>query len=286
MRITLESVRLRLLLMPLAAAALTIGCGDGHALDSTVGPSADAPALLAADTGGAATASTSRDFEALAKGGRGGGSGKDKDKAKHTDTENETDTDDDDDDDEDAGKPDGDRGHKPDHGNGGPGRSHEDRVVGFVSAKTSDSLTVKGITVVVGKDAVIRHGHRSLTIGDIEVGNHIQARGEMDGTKLVATEIKVEGTRHDTDEDEADEDEDEDEAEAKGTVFEFSGASGCPAVTFKVGETAGTATKVTTTSTTTFSGVTCATLANGAKVEVEGTKQTDGSITAASVKLK
>jgi hypothetical protein len=43
---------------------------------------------------------------------------------------------------------------------------------------------------------------------------------------------------------------------------------------------------VTTTATTTFSGVTCATLANGARVEVEGTRQADGSITGAAVELK
>jgi hypothetical protein len=74
--------------------------------------------------------------------------------------------------------------------------------------------------------------------------------------------------------------------EVEGTVFEFSGAAGCPAVTFKVGPVLRLATTVTTTASTTFAGVTCATLANGVKVEVEGTKQADGSITAASVELK
>lgn len=351
MRMTLESVRLRLLLIPLAAAALTMGCGDGNALKSTIGPSDGSSTFLTADNGsGVAMASMNGDFETLAKGGNGGG--KDKDKGK--DTETDTDTDTDTDDDSSSGKPDKDRGNKPDHGNGGPGRSHEDRVVGFVSAKAADSLTVNGMTVVAGEDAVIRHGHRRLTMDDIQVGDHIQARGAMDGTKLVATEIKVEDTGNDNDDAAAD------SAEVKGaiaelnqtttpcpnltfkigttvvktnssttfddttcadlangkvvevegtkqadgsilakkveleagadeivgTVFEFPGASGCPAVTFKVGATAATATKVTTTATTTFSGVTCATLANGAKVEVEGTKQADGSITAASVELK
>ena len=74
--------------------------------------------------------------------------------------------------------------------------------------------------------------------------------------------------------------------EVTGTVFEFSGAASCPAATFKVGPVLSLATAVTLTPTTTFSGVTCAAIANGAMVEIEGTKQVDGSITAANVELK
>jgi hypothetical protein len=75
----------------------------------------------------------------------------------------------------------------------------------------------------------------------------------------------------------------------KGVVSELTGTASCAtpataALTFKVGP-ALTATTVKTTGTTTFTGVTCATLANGANVEVEGTKQADGSLTAVSVEL-
>jgi predicted ribosome-associated RNA-binding protein Tma20 len=77
--------------------------------------------------------------------------------------------------------------------------------------------------------------------------------------------------------------------EVTGTVFELTGTASCttptPALTFKVGATALTATTVNSTTTTAFAGVACATLANGANVEVEGTTQADGSITAASVEL-
>jgi hypothetical protein len=93
----------------------------------------------------------------------------------------------------------------------------------------------------------------------------------MDGTTLVATEIKVEDTGNDNDEN-------ENEAELKGTVSAFSGAATCPAATFTIGTT-----KVTTSATTVFDDVTCATLADGAIVEVEGTKQADGSILASKV---
>jgi hypothetical protein len=207
--------------------------------------------------------------------------------------------------------------------------------------------------VEAGTGAVIRHGNRILTMADIEVGDHVQARGTLVGTTLTASEIKVEDTGND--------DDDDDEIELKGTVaglpgatvcptltftinttpvttvktnaatvfddvtcatlangavvevegttqadgsilatkieaeagpdevegriFELSGTGPCPTLTFKVGHSAATATTVTTNGSTTFTGVTCAALANGTKVEVEGTEQADGSITAASVEL-
>ena len=320
MRPTVESVRLQLLLMVVTAAVLAVGCGEGSVLESSTGPSStlSASAALADDGDGVVMASSAGEADTLKKGGTGNGNG------------------------------DG----------GGPGRSHEAKVVGFVSDKSGDTLTVRGTTVVAGSGALIRHGNRTLTMGDIHGGDHVQARGEMDGATLVAVEIKVQDTGRDNDGDE-DDDDDGDETElegtisdlssagncpavtfmiggrkvttsasttfddvscanlannarvevegikqadgsvlatrvelesgpdeVEGTVFEFSGSGSCPSATFKVGATALSATKVTTTNSTTFSGVSCATLANGAKVEVEGNKQGDGSITAASVELK
>ena len=68
--------------------------------------------------------------------------------------------------------------------------------------------------------------------------------------------------------------------EVEGKISDLSGTGSCPALTFKVGTTT-----VTTSASTAFSGVTCAALANGAQVEVEGTKQANGTIAAAEVKL-
>jgi hypothetical protein len=237
---TLESVRLRLLLIPIAAAALAVGCGEGNVLQSPTGPSGSLGATTFLTADGAdvvATAASTGEFETLAKGGNGKGGGK---KPAHTD---------------------------------GPGRSHEDRVVGFVTANTDGTLTVNGIAIVAGPDAVIRHGNRILTVGDIEVGDHLQARGAMDGTTLVATEIKVQDTGHDND--------DVDEAEIEGSISGLSATSACPVVTFMIGTTT-----VTTSAATSFDDVTCATLADGALVEVEGTRQTDGSILATKVEAE
>jgi hypothetical protein len=318
MRVTVESVRLHVLLIIVAAAVLAVGCGEGNALESSTGPSStlSASTALTGDGDAVAMASSTGEADTLKKGGNGNGNGNRDD----------------------------------------PGRSHEAKVVGFVSDKSGDTLTVRGTTVTAGSGALIRHGNRILTMGDIHVGDHVQARGEMDGSTLVAVEIKVQDTDRDGDDDD-DDDEDKTELEGtisalsstgncpvvtfmigttkvttsasttfddvscgnlannarvevqglkqsdgsvlatkvelqsgpdevEGTVFEFSGSGSCPSATFKVGATAISATKVTTTNSTTFSGVSCATLTNGAKVEVEGSKQGDGSITAASVELK
>jgi hypothetical protein len=246
MTLTLESARLRLILVTVAAAALTVGCGGGSVLQSPTGPSGTVNSDTFSASSVAGDAASSADvFDTLTKGGNPGGKKPgDADESEH--------------------------GKAPANA-GDHGRGHDDRVVGFVSAKFADTLTVNGITVAGGPGVVIRHGNRTLTMADIQVGDHIQARGTMDGTTLVATEIKVEDTGNDNDEGEGG-------AELKGTVSAFSGAATCPAATFMIGTT-----KVTASATTVFDDVTCATLADGAIVEVEGTKQADGSILATKV---
>ena len=163
------------LLMVVAAAMLTVGCGKGTVLESSTGPSntLSSSALLDADgADGSATAFRAGEADALAKGKNGQGNSGDK-------------------------KPADDDGQR---------RSHEAKVVGFVSARDGDTLTVNGISVVPGTNAIIRHGHRVLTTGDIEAGDHVQARGEMDGDKFVATEIKVEDIGSDNDEEDGEDD--------------------------------------------------------------------------------
>jgi len=245
-KITLGSVRLRLLLIPVAAAALAVGCGGGSLLQSPTGPSGALGCDTSPSTDSGASVSSTYNVDTLARGGVPGKPPADADDGGH-------------------GKKPGDAGN--------PGRGHDDKVVGFVSAKSADTLTVNGITVVVGPGAVIRHGNRTLTIADIEVGDHIQGRGTMEGTTLVATEIKVEDMGHDND--------DVDEVELKGAIAGLSATANCPVVTFTIG-----ATNVTTSAATVFDDVTCATLANASNVEVEGTKKADGSILATKVELE
>lgn len=267
-----------------AAAILTAGCGEGHSLSPTA-PTAlpdssvssidgDADAFLAASTG--------EDFAALGNGkgsgggssnsGGGKGSGTDTDrsdkgkggKGKDGTAEVEVDHDDDDADDE-----------EDDDGEDNHGRRRS--VVGFVSAVGDGSITVRGIVVTIMDTTVIRHGHRRLTIADIHVGDHAQAKGTMsaDGTTLTAVEVKVEDTGNDND----DEDDDADKVEVKGAVGGLTGT--CPALTFTVGTTT-----VKTDAHTAFDDVTCAALVNGNTVEVEGQKQADHSVLASKVELE
>jgi hypothetical protein len=271
MTLTLRSVSQRLVLIPCAAALVTIGCGEGQILQSPTGPSGTlgATTLLTDDSDpGAATASSTGEFETLAKGGNGKGNGngggneKDKGGKKPGDSE------------EGEGSDDG----------GGPGRSHEAKVVGFVSATGLDSIMVNGILVTAGPGTVIRHGNRHLEMADIAVGDHIVARGAMKttttGTTFIATEIKVQ---------EQGEDDDDDGTPApaaplKGTISGLTpSATGCTP-TFTISTTP--ATSVMTTATTTYDDVTCAALANGNLVEVTGAKRADGVFIATKVELQ
>jgi hypothetical protein len=150
----------------------------------------------------------------------------------------------------------------------GPGRGLSDKVVGFVTATSTDSLTVRGMTVKATVATRIHHGNRVLNFGQIHVGDHIQAYGSMTGTALVATEIKVEDTGNDNN---------DDASTAQGVISGFNPAE-CPVVTFMVGIS-----QVTTSASTSFQNVTCATLVNGMTVAVIGASQADGSIMATTV---
>lgn len=253
-----------LLLATFVAAIAAAGCGEGT-LSSPTAPSAlSESTTLDFDLASGAQASTSGDeFAALDGGNRG--SGKDKGKQEKD---------------------------KSDRGRGGEGQSHEDdddddagdnhgrrrNVSGFVTAVGTNSITIRGIAVSVTPTTVIRHGHRRLTLAQIAVGDHAQAKGTMsaDGTALTASEIKVEDTGRDNDDED---DEDADEVELKGAVAALSGT--CPAVTFTIGTTT-----VRANASTTFDDVTCTALANGNTVEVEGARQTDSSVLAESVELE
>jgi hypothetical protein len=130
------------------------------------------------------------------------------------------------------------------------------------------TITVGTKTFSVPTTASIRHGSTTLTLADLHVGDHVEIKGHTDGTTLVADEIKVETP---------DSDEGPNGAELNGSVAGLAGT--CPAaVTFMIQTT-----KVTTNASTTFSGIACTAIKNGTVVEVEGVKQTDGSVVASSI---
>lgn len=159
-------------------------------------------------------------------------------------------------------------------------REFQGRITSIDTA--SRSFQISGLTVKMTATTVIRHGNRTMQLSDLKVGDHIEARGTLDGTTLTATEVKVERDGEDDD----DEDDDDDrgdagrQAEVSGVVSASTGT--CPAVTFTVG----TSTKVAVTKDTTYDHTTCAVATkNGARIEVKGTRAGDGTITATSVEI-
>jgi hypothetical protein len=111
MKVTFGSIRLSLLAIMFAAAALTVACGEGTGNQLPAGPSflPGSTAMVSDDAGDTTvTAASEPTFDALGKGGNGNGngngSGKDKDKDKDNgdedddrDDENERDEDEDND---------------------------------------------------------------------------------------------------------------------------------------------------------------------------------------------
>jgi len=274
------------LLVACAAGVLTTGCGgQGSTLYSPVGPTG-ADSLTALESGDlsatAALGSAADETVSIGYGDKGKGHETDKDRGKGGRGPSGSGPDDDLDDD--AGEDDADQDDADEGDDDRSGRGHSDKVVGFVTATGIDTLTVRGITVTATDTTRIHHGHRLLTLADVHVGDHVQAYGSRTGTTLVAIEIKVQDTGNDNDDDDGI---DGSGVEVKGTVSGLGTQpnAGCTAIpaglTFSVGTTT-----VKTNASTVFDDVTCASLANGNIVEVEGTTQADGSVLAGKVELE
>jgi len=166
------------------------------------------------------------------------------------------------------------------HSSSGNNNNDNGETVGTIATidTTAKSFTITGFTVTTSTSTTIRHGDTTVAFSSLKAGDHVQVRGTKTGTTIAATEIKVETPEGDDNESGDHPPTTPTTAELSGTVASLTGT--CPAITFTLSTT-----KVTTTSATTFDHTTCSAITNGAKVEVEGTKQTDGSITATKVSL-
>ncbi len=134
------------------------------------------------------------------------------------------------------------------------------------------TLVVNGTTVSVPAAATIRHGDTRFNLADLKVGQRVHVKGTTSGSTIVASEVMLQ------DENPKPPDKGEAEAEAEGTVSGLGGT--CPSLTFTVHST-----RVSTSASTQFLKGTCGQLTNGTKVEVDGARQSDGSITAAKVQV-
>ena len=170
------------------------------------------------------------------------------------------------------------------------GPDNDAEIEGTVTAKGTNTLTVAGKAVSVAASTTITHGDTKMALADIKVGDRVHVHGTLSGTTsttITATTIEVQDGM-DTPGDGGDKNPNigggdqggtQTETEVSGTVSVRAGT--CPALTFTVGST-----KVSTSASTKFENTTCSTLANGDKVQVQGTKQTDGSVSASQVEKK
>jgi len=135
-------------------------------------------------------------------------------------------------------------------------------VHGTVSALagTCPSLTFTvGSTTVVTSASTQFKGEACSALAN---GASVEVKGTAQGTTLTATEV--------------DADTENQEADVKGTLGAIAGT--CPVLTFTVGSTT-----VVTTAATEFKGTACSSLASGTSVEVKGTRDTAGIVTATRV---
>ena len=167
---------------------------------------------------------------------------------------------------------------------GSPGNptSTDASIAGTIRASSASAsqmqVAVSGTALTTSSDPAGRFQLKDVPPGNVTLmfqGNGTNARLRLDNVKAgdrITIMVTVNGsTAHlDSRQNEQDEDKDEDEGdddhEVEGRIADFSGAAGCPIATFTIGST-----KVQTDGSTRFKDVACAGLANGLKVEVEGT---------------
>jgi Domain of unknown function (DUF5666) len=134
-------------------------------------------------------------------------------------------------------------------------------LTGTVSAGACASFTLNGATVTTNSQTTFEHG----TCADVRPGRRVEVKGTRQGTgPVTATRIEFE-----------DEANNNNEVELEGTIS----AGACASFTLN-GVT------VTTNSTTRFEDGTCADIRPGRRVEVKGTRQGTGPVTATRIEFK
>jgi Domain of unknown function (DUF5666) len=139
-------------------------------------------------------------------------------------------------------------------------------VSGAITAinATAQTLVVSGTTVIVPAGARLDDGQGgTVAFSALQVGWHVTIRATRVGSVITASEIVVDERVAPT-------------VEIEGRVSALNGT--CPALTFMIDSIT-----ISTSASTTFSGGTCAQLANGALVTVDGNGQPNASVTATRV---
>lgn len=151
-------------------------------------------------------------------------------------------------------------------------------ISGFTGTAAAFAFDI-GSRHVTGDATTVFQGNSKFS--DLKNGARVEVKGSMRNGSVFATRIHVEDA--DTGDDDTGDDDGDDDGTGSGRQVEASGAvaglsGSCPAIQFTLGST-----RVTTSSATRFE-IACASITAATRVEVKGTRASDGSIAATRVK--
>jgi hypothetical protein len=156
-------------------------------------------------------------------------------------------------------------------------------VNGVIDSVTGDAASFQfniGSRVIRGDSTTSfsGSGKSSEAFGNLKGGVRVEVKGEQRDGFIFATRIHINDNGNDDQGQPGDDDgENENEVELEGVLTNLTNS--CPAIHFVVNGT-----PIVTSASTRFDKVACAALKNNDKVEVKGTRQTDGSVNATRVK--
>jgi len=162
------------------------------------------------------------------------------------------------------------------------GADHHGELEGRLASINPGARTfvVRNVTVTVPAGTPVHHGGTAVALAALVAGERVHVKGTMTGpSAMTATDVEVQNEHANPGNDDGDDDghgDNRGEVELKGAPSGVTGT--CPAVTFTVSSTT-----VTANAATKFDGVACTALASAGRVEVKGTRQTNGSVLATKV---
>lgn len=165
--------------------------------------------------------------------------------------------------------------------------SHHGELEGRIASinAAAGTFVVRGVTVTVPMGTPVHHGGTAVALSSLVAGERVHVKGTMTGPNAVtASDVEVQnehanpgnGNGNGNGDDDGHGGNNHGEVELKGAASGVTGT--CPAVTFTVSSTT-----VTTNASTKFDGVACTALAAAGRLDVKGTKQSNGSVLATKV---
>ena len=162
-------------------------------------------------------------------------------------------------------------------------------IEGRISAIAGTTIRVSDKDVSVPAGTPIQHGGTALAFADLHAGDRVHVHAMKSGATVVATSIEDQTSNPSAPpvvtppppapgngDDHGNGGDHNGQVQVSGAIAGRSGA--CPSIAFSLGSTS-----VATNAATEFKDVTCSALANGTRVEVKGTRQSNGAVLAARV---